>query len=247
MKHVIILVVVLCLILFIIECSSREKYQKNDMVVSRCTENVECIIKKYSNSYNIIVYDKCDDSGDNKIPNIGRESHTYLHHIVHNWEKGFPDVTIFLIGSSCRDEYKTNQMNAVLDKVTETGNSVFIGFETDPESLSNFKIDEWHGIKMDVVEDERPYSRWAEKYVKKDMSPIYTWNGIFAVHRNHVLNNTKEYYQNLLNSFPDSPNPEIGHFLERAWPQIFGPLPKECMYLTKQDKNLYKPPFDPVI
>lgn len=67
-------------------------------------KDVEFVIAKYKEDlswidilepYRFRIYNK-DDGGD--LPNIGREAHTYLHHIIENYDK-LADVTVFLQGN----------------------------------------------------------------------------------------------------------------------------------------------------
>ncbi|EHJ46687.1 hypothetical protein DFW101_0670 [Solidesulfovibrio carbinoliphilus subsp. oakridgensis] len=43
----------------------------------------------------VVVYDKSGEPGEHALPNIGRESHTYLSHIVRLYPD-FPDFTVFV-------------------------------------------------------------------------------------------------------------------------------------------------------
>lgn len=75
---------------------------------------------------------------------------------------------------------------------------------------------------------------------------MVVWQGMFAVHRDHVRQRSRDGYARLCayvdhhsgpTSFfmpgaqkkPDS-NPEAGHYLERAWLAVFAPIPTRCCY-----------------
>ena len=71
--------------------------------------SVRLVIAKYKEDvtwtnkikeHKITVYDKSDSPIINsiKLPNIGRETHTFLHHIVENYDN-LDDVTVFLQGN----------------------------------------------------------------------------------------------------------------------------------------------------
>jgi hypothetical protein len=76
---------------------------KTEIVVARYNENLDWLKKiKKSKDIKITVYNKGKDDIDVpfiKLPNIGRESHTYLYHIIHNYDK-LADQTIFCQGDS---------------------------------------------------------------------------------------------------------------------------------------------------
>src|SRR3990172_8526056 len=73
------------------------------MVIARHKEDTT-----WSNQFpNKVIYNKY--SGNNLLPNVGRESHTYLHHIIEN-HHDLADITIFCQGSTAEhlsgDEYQ---------------------------------------------------------------------------------------------------------------------------------------------
>lgn len=76
------------------------------------TQSIELVIAKYqedvswADSLNPLIkktiYDKGDSKSDNALPNVGRESHTYLHHIITQYDN-LADLTIFSQGASHED------------------------------------------------------------------------------------------------------------------------------------------------
>ena len=57
------------------------------------------------------------------------------------------------------------------------------------------------------------------EYPKKKFK-VYR-NGIFAVSKKNILQNSKEYYINLINQVNWHIEPVEGHFFERSWYYIF--------------------------
>jgi len=81
---------------------------KTEIVVARYKENLDWLKKiKKSKDIKITIYNKGPDDIENipsstsiiKLPNIGRESHTYLYHIINNYDN-LADQTIFCQGDS---------------------------------------------------------------------------------------------------------------------------------------------------
>ena len=76
---------------------------KTEIVVARYNENLDWLKKiKKSKDLKITVYNKGKDDIDVpfiQLPNIGRESHTYLYHIINNYDN-LADQTIFCQGDS---------------------------------------------------------------------------------------------------------------------------------------------------
>jgi hypothetical protein len=80
---------------------------KIEIVIARYNEDLSWL-KKVPKSIKIIIYNKGLDDIEKikgikyniiKLPNIGRESHTYLYHIINNYNK-LADKTIFCQGDS---------------------------------------------------------------------------------------------------------------------------------------------------
>jgi hypothetical protein len=81
---------------------------KTEIVVARYKENLDWLKKiKKSKDIKITIYNKGPDDIENipsgtsiiKLSNIGRESHTYLYHIINNYDN-LADQTIFCQGDS---------------------------------------------------------------------------------------------------------------------------------------------------
>ena len=75
--------------------------KKIDIVVARYNENLDWL-KDIPKNFNIIIYNKGLEDLTRpfiKIPNVGRESHTYLYHIITNYNN-LADITIFCQGDS---------------------------------------------------------------------------------------------------------------------------------------------------
>ena len=79
---------------------------KLEIVVARYNEELDWL-KKIPKTFKITIYNKGLDNIKNvpstatiiKLPNIGRESHTYLYHIIENYDK-LADKTVFCQGDS---------------------------------------------------------------------------------------------------------------------------------------------------
>lgn len=68
------------------------------LVIAKYKEDVTWINK--IKEHKITIYDKSESPIINsiKLPNVGRETHTFLHHIVENYDN-LDDVTVFLQGN----------------------------------------------------------------------------------------------------------------------------------------------------
>jgi len=175
------------------------------------------------------------------LPNVGREGHTYLHHIVENYDHLAP-VTVFLPASANCSELRNFRAHEIVQRVKDTGSSVFLCRTLDrtvQEYFADFEINSWVGLNKDNASTAqsttdqsriaRPFNKWYAHFFEGINICEVSFNGIFAVSREHILQHSKEYYEALLSALSHSSNPEDGHYLERSWVAVFHPLPKECL------------------
>jgi len=195
------------------------------------------------NEIPIIIYNKgINDNYENtsniiktvKLPNIGRESHTYLYHIIENYDN-LANVTVFLQGSiNLPNKYGRSQN--LVRKVKETNNTIF------PCNLQDNIIDEYYNFQLDsygISEPDnleinkditvelskiRPYGKWFNNTFKDgEKNECVSWRAMFAISKKHILQKPKSYYENLIVELSNHQNPEVGHYFERSWYAIFYP------------------------
>jgi hypothetical protein len=189
------------------------------VVVARYREDLSWL-NKY-NLDNVVVYNKGgEDNTLNlpnviNLPNVGRESHTYLTYIIDNYYN-LPDIIFFTQGSI------NDHGMAGFDFLNINGYSknystcsFMQGFSCYPPRL-NYYYTELDPAECDGVE-------WFRRYVNAhiDMNVMNIWFGaIFSVRKEYILSRPIEYYKTLLQQL-QSFNPEVGHFFERSWFYIF--------------------------
>ena len=127
------------------------------IVVARYNENIDWL---NSEKDHCIIYNKSKPLNiPNEIilPNVGRESHTYLYHIIENYDN-LSDKTIFFQGN-IRDHKILN-----IEKYFGTEN--FIGY------FSKIKIDQ---LKKNIEH----YGKWQIEYknnkMKKNNYTVFDW------------------------------------------------------------------------
>ena len=159
------------------------------------------------------------------LPNVGREGHTYLHHIIHNYHC-LANVTVFLqadFGHNVVVEYR-NQFDYITKSKTKQ-------FSTKLMS----KLSDWGKIHW-VGKWARMMKRGEIRLAKQTLGDFWqtifgtqhprvitaTRGGVFGVTRQRIHSHPREFYEKLIVYVSDHPNPEEGHYLERLWPSIFG-------------------------
>jgi len=221
-----------------------------NIVVSRYNEDLNWINHEPFNKYFIICYNKGinNDFKINsphkviKLNNVGKCDHTYLYHIVNNYYN-LSEYIIFLPGSN-DVHYKHLKSKNLINYIEYYKELVNIGTSTESvkEKFYNFKLDNYKTTylnnynlynKTEITKSKiRPFGKWYEHHFGDININYHTWWGIFAVTRDIVHQHPKKYYDELLNELNNSPNPEVGHYIERSWFAVFYPL--NCKFFNHQ-------------
>lgn len=187
-----------------------------------------------------------------RLPNVGRCDHTYLHHIVDAWDR-LADVTIFVPGSCATSRSKWNKLQWIVGHVGRTGDSAFpVDLVTDDPvymALGDFMLNSYVASAPSnaainpesslQLSRHRPYGIWYYAAFP-DLPPVHevVYQGVFAVSRRHIRQHGRERYQRLLSYLDSHSNPEAGHYMERGWLAAFHPVPRECMSLPTDEREV---------
>ena len=162
------------------------------------------------------------------LPNLGREGHTYLTHIIENYDN-LDEVTVFLQGTI--DDHLENK--DWLDLAEEAQGEGFSsltpvhmkGLQGDLDFISNeLPIHPKYGVGLSHSVGFKGF--WHEIFnaeLDRDY-PMFHY-GCFAVRKDRILQHEKEWYIKVRSFLGKSSNPIEGHFLERAWHCIFNECP----------------------
>ena len=215
-----------------------------DIIVSRFNEDLKWTLEFPFNKFQYIVYNK--GNNDNyeqkhvkkhiKIENVGKCDHTYLFHIVTNYDN-LANITVFFPGSLDMI-YKKNKAILLLNKIIQNNyeNAYFVGYyhESIKESFNTFKLDNYKTLNKNnlLLNNEkklkkskiRPYGNWYNYFFGNIQTHWVTFWGIFSIDKKDIIQHPIERYQTLLNTVNNHSNPEAGHYIERSWGAIFYPL-----------------------
>jgi len=227
-----------------------------NIVVSRYNENLNWINKEPFNKYFIHCYNKGinNDFKINsphktiKLDNVGKCDHTYLYHIVNNYDN-LSEYIIFLPGSNDIHYKYLKSINLInhIEYYKELVNIGTITQESIKNKFYNLKVNNYKTTYENnfMINNEskikkcelRPFGKWYEHHFNNKKVNFHTWWGIFAISRDMIHQHPKEYYEKFLNELNDSSNPEVGHYTERAWFAIFYPV--NCRIINySYDKNI---------
>ncbi|MEV4754504.1 DUF3431 domain-containing protein [Micromonospora sp. NPDC049559] len=171
------------------------------------------------------------DYPKSQLPNIGREAHTYLHHIVTNYDN-LADITIFS-QAGLADHVEDVRVASLVRQAAAARSPGMVGFGLQGRSFRH-----WEGIRY--------YPKWAQQLEAGGMrraaltpGQFYQWafgekpppyipfypGAILGVHRHAILARRKSFYGRLLEHFErlGHSNPEEAHYMERFWVAVFDP------------------------
>ena len=163
------------------------------------------------------------------LPNIARESHTYLTHIVRNYDS-LPPLTLFLQGNIHDMNNGTPEhTDMTLDEITECTSKYADGRTMPIGRVHTFS--DWDGIKYLPGWIERrgktlkrtkltPGQFWEVIFDEPHPENVrYVQGALFAATSGAIRRRPKSFYEDLLRYFEDlnEVNPEEGHYMERFW------------------------------
>lgn len=249
-------VLLVCICIYILWVLLVRKEQEGfqggtELVVARYKENLDWIQPYDDGLFNTItIYNKSSSpvefksNGANvkieRLPNVGVCDHTYLHHIVENYDR-LADITVFIPGSGYLP-YKKELIDFTIAKVKERRDTVIPIYPFDVtlgEAMYNLTIDNYT-IATDENRDAnnnkhmpakiRPFGQWYQTYFGDSQMKNGTFIGIFAATREDIRSRGKEFYQQLLNQVNTYVFHEASHYIERAWTTIFKNVKDSSLY-----------------
>jgi hypothetical protein len=191
-----------------------------DIVVARYNEDIKWTTM-LKGDFNLIVYDKGQGhmtpgqshlTLGHPLQNVGREAHTYLHHIVSNWDN-LAEYTLFLQGWPFDHLVKLVDIQKFID-----------GKSVPRDGASQIGNAEY--LYCDVMGNpdypNKPIGEYFKKILKIDPPEtiFFTIHGAqYAVHKSLMLNKGLEFWKDLLKmseTIEDFP-----WIIERLWMYIF--------------------------
>ena len=224
-------------------------YKNNvEIVVARYNESLIWLNDYPFNQFEYIVYNKGDNENFVKInvkeiinlPNVGRCDHTYLYHIINNYEN-LSNIVVFFPG--CIDmENKKGRAKDILNRIINTSyNSAFFIGEYSlniKQKFASFKLYEWKSTNTQNSSKNsesllklcklRPYYKWYSYFFGNTPAHWNTYWGIFSIDKRDIIQHPLSRYQILIQTVNTHSNPEAGHYIERSWCAIFYPLTYTC-------------------
>lgn len=165
-------------------------------------------------------------------PNVGRESETYLHYIIENYDD-LPNIVVFTQGNIA-DHLGANDTGYLLKMVLEAMEHG----KSKPRLIQNIDSNDVSRIHWGPAWNFRPDEKGSfylydcyknnhhilfYDWFLQNIQPVYPdplhvyMNAIFAVKGELLRQRPREYYQKLMEEVNYHVNPVEGHFMERSW------------------------------
>jgi hypothetical protein len=181
------------------------------IVIARYNESIEWIKNLNELTTTLAIYNKGPSLNSLSItlPNVGREGHTYLYHIIHNYDT-LSEYTMFLQGNPfdhtpyLYDIIQSNEWKKPFHIISKLIYHVNIAY--DPNDINLQMIPYFNMI----------FNR------NKSNHPFYFGAGAqFCVSRETIRSRPVHFYQKIYEMLNKDINPIEGFILERFWPMIF--------------------------
>ena len=208
---------------------------ESELVIARVAEDLKWIphlpfqhIRVYNKGTDLI--SPYENTQVINLPNLGREAHTYLHHIIENYEN-LADMTLFLPGSVRSKPFKSEQLDKIMASLKSAPmKSVIVenkglnknaekGFTITNHVISNNGNRALNPRSNLNAANTNPLGQWFAKYLPNEEMRCMSTNGIFAASREDIRKRTLEEYKMLIKTV-STENPVAVHYLERVWANV---------------------------
>jgi hypothetical protein len=194
------------------------------IVVAHYKENLDWL--KNFDSDKILVYNKNQEQTEYRtinLPNLGRESNTYLKYIVDSYDN-LPDIVVFMQGkddhlSTVNIKHYLNKMEAFPQRKVEGNLTIFnkSGLGLSKE----YRIPTYAGKTL--IPAEYDFYTWFTAYIRKEIPNYFCvfWGACFLVRKEAIRSKPLQFYFELYQQTMVGEAIELGHFFERSWYYIF--------------------------
>ncbi|MDB5243087.1 MAG: hypothetical protein JWP57_3712, partial [Spirosoma sp.] len=233
-----------------------------ELIVARYTEDLSWLRKRPAN-LTVTVYDKSPNSsggeGAISLPNVGREAHTYLHHIVSRYDS-LAEWTIFCQGKPFDHAYDFKKfLRDSASTALQSGENFLFNplLAFSPNFVGEVLEFYWLGHLIDTDDNQggrlfRPWSKnedgrgldmrgFHQALFATDGPDYYTFvlGAQFTVHRDVIHRQPLAFYERALavsTTFPDA-----AHCFERSWDRVFGVAGINADWLAGRQTVYLKP------
>ena len=194
------------------------------LVIARYNEDVTWLDDIKLKDVRIKVYNKglALESNWIPLPNVGRESHTYISHIINNYDNLSP-ITVFLQASPFDHIGNVENIYKLIQEASTDSSGLSQNAHVHEVGMCNA----YHGftIKQHANKPVTPYKNgytlgeWLYEMTGSYMthSPRWYIGACFAATREAIRSVPLKTWQNIHDSLSYDVDPVTGHYMERSW------------------------------
>ena len=206
-----------------------EKLQDYEIVIAHYNENLDWLAPVANHTH---VYHKGTDLQPppslplyawDRLPNVGRESHTYLYHIINNYDT-LPEITVFLQGDEKDLRYGFKRP---MEYVSKAKNNISCHVRFHGRNWGRIRhIGKWlrairSGAMRRAELDLGEFYKELFGFAHPQKSYPFCVAGSLAATRDMIRKHPIEFYRKAISFVDDHSDPEEGHYFERLWASIF--------------------------
>ena len=165
-----------------------------DVVVARFNEDVGWTAKLRHDA-RVLFYDKGESRclGSTRLPNVGREAHTYLWHIVDNYMR-FPDWTFFTQGDPNR-HMPFSHLQGIINGFPATWFRSALWIESGPMFFVNRPVC-FEGVTEGENQEKGVGDVWRELFEgEPPVAMVFAPAAIFAISRARLESRSLSFYK----------------------------------------------------
>ena len=188
-----------------------------------------------------VVYDKSPDPGPNTLAlsNVGREAHTYLHHICERYER-LADVTVFAQGKPFDHAFDFHVTLRDLAKYPDVAPAFrWLGHIVDTDTADGQLFRTWSKNPDGAGLDLRAFHRALFGNDGPEEYPFYL-GAQFMARRELILARPRSFYEHARGISVEMTN--AAHCFERCWDRVFG-MPDHAAAVLDGRKTAFLKPI----
>lgn len=203
--------------------------RKPTLVIAHYKEDLSWMDDYNLDAFNVQIYRKFYKTPISRkydcvhLPNLGRESHTYLHYIVTNYHN-LPNITLFTMAGLSYNKLKRTKFEYMINNYKDCEKIGYCAYNQTYPFRPRFKLGYYKSNQL-IPSTVRPFGEWYKTYINKDLSKIektgVNYQATFAVSAKSIKRYPLQFYKDLLLQHTVGDNPEVGHYMERTWRSIF--------------------------
>ena len=211
------------------------KYSKPSVsvIIAHYKEDLSWIDNYFPEYFKIYIYSKSDHKLNVKrnfihetLKNVGRCDHTYLYHIINNYEN-LSDFNIFITGSANSISHKSKCLNSIMEKYE--GKDLYPTWDVNGKYILGMRSFEMKSEKWCATDKSNDTScklikskfknlgHFMDEVIKLGNIRKLIWWGVFSVKRENIQKNEVNFYKNIIKHLEEGDNLENGHYMERLW------------------------------